>query len=92
MTNEERFVASCTSQGEAYVRANLSAGRFSERKSLWASNWLDQLESCKSDAARVEDRSRVREAVRPKSYGIPMVMVLLLAVLVASVAFFQNGP
>ena len=57
MTNEERFIASCERVGEADVRDKLSAGRYSERKTMWASSWLDKVGSGKSDAAKAEERS-----------------------------------
>ena len=57
MTNEERFIASCEMVGEADVRVKLSAGRYSERKTMWASSWLDKVENGKSDATKAEERS-----------------------------------
>jgi hypothetical protein len=56
MTNEERFIASCESVGEADVRQKLNADRFSGRKAVWASDWLEQVESAKSDATKAEER------------------------------------
>ena len=56
MTNEERFIASCEKVGEADVRDKLSAGRYSERKTIWASNWLDKVGSGKSDATKAGER------------------------------------
>ena len=57
MTNEERFIASCEKVGEADVRDKLSAGRYSERKTMWASSWLDKVGSGKIDATKAEERS-----------------------------------
>ena len=57
MTNEERFIASCERVGEADVWDKLSAGRYSERKTMWASSWLDKVGSGKSDATKAEERS-----------------------------------
>ncbi len=57
MTNEERFVASCASEGEVGVRQKLSTGRYSERKTAWAGTWLDVIEAGKSDATRAEEKS-----------------------------------
>jgi hypothetical protein len=81
MTNEERFVASCEEVGEADVRNKLSAGRYSERKAVWASTWLENVESGKSDATRAEERS-----IRPPSstnfprftYAISAIFIVLL--------------
>ncbi len=62
MTNEERFIASCEMLEEADVRAKLSAGRCSERKASWATNWLERMDSGKSDITKAEERSsRTRE-------------------------------
>ena len=57
MTNEERFIASCEKVGEADVRDKLSAGRYSERKTMWASSWLDKVGTGKSDAIKAEEKS-----------------------------------
>ena len=59
MTNEERFIASCEKVTEAEVRDKLDTGRYSERKAEWASNWLDKVESGKSDATKAEEGSRL---------------------------------
>lgn len=58
MTNEERFIASCQREGEAGVRQKVNEGRYSERRAAWASEWLDLVDSGKSDATRAEERSR----------------------------------
>jgi hypothetical protein len=52
MTNEERFIGSCNSVGEAEVRARLNADRYSVGKAVWAAAWLDQVEGAKSDATK----------------------------------------
>jgi hypothetical protein len=57
MTNEERFIASCETAGEANVRQKLGAGRFTERKAAWASGWLDQVENGKSEATKDAERT-----------------------------------
>lgn len=57
MTNEERFVASCEREGEVGVRQNLKAGRYSEGRIIWASNWLKEVEGPKSDATKAEERA-----------------------------------
>lgn len=57
MTNEERFIASCETAGEADVRHKLGAGRYTERKAAWASDWLDHVESGKSEATKAAERS-----------------------------------
>lgn len=59
MTNEERFIVSCEGVGETGVRDKLNAGRYGERKTMWASSWLEKVESGKSDATRAEERSRL---------------------------------
>ena len=58
MTNEQRFIASCESVGEAYVRQKLSGGRYSEPKIAWANSWLEQVESSKSEATKAEEKGR----------------------------------
>lgn len=57
LTNEQRFIASCVGEGEAGVRLKLNAGRYGERKAAWASSWLDEVESGKSDATRAAERN-----------------------------------
>lgn len=57
ITNEERFIASCEAVGETDVRDKLSAGRYGERKTMWASSWLEKVESGKSDATKAAERS-----------------------------------
>jgi hypothetical protein len=81
MTNEERFNASCELVGEADVRAKLSAGRYSERKTEWASSWLETVESGKSDATRAEESSsqlRSSRNARPYFYAVSAIVIVLL--------------
>ncbi len=82
MTNEERFIASCESVGEADVRQKLNADRYGGSKAVWASNWLEQVESAKSDATKVEERSsRVPMAAganRHFAFGVSTVLLMLL--------------
>ena len=65
MTNEERFIGSCNSVGEAEVRARLNADRYSAGKAVWAAAWLDQVEGAKSDATRAEERRSRLSQTRP---------------------------
>ena len=59
MTNEERFIASCQHEGEAGVRQKVSAGRYTQRRADWAADWLNSVESGKSEATRAEERCRL---------------------------------
>src|SRR5437764_7105899 len=89
MTNEERFIASCEKVSEAEVRDKLSTGRYSERKAEWASDWLEQVESAKSDATKAEERSsRLRMAAGTNRHFGIAVSALLLVILLASAALF----
>src|SRR4051794_19986330 len=89
MTNEERFIASCESVGEADVRQKLNADRFSGSKAAWASDWLERVESAKSDATKAEERSSglrmAAGANRHSAFGVSTVLFVLL---LASVALF----
>ena len=89
MTNEERFIASCESVGETDVRQKLSAGRYGGSKALWARDWLDQVESAKSDTTKAEEKSSsLRKAAginRNFRFGVS---TLLLVMLLASAALF----
>ena len=82
MTNEERFIASCESVGEADVRQKLNANRFSGQKALWAGSWLELVESAKSEATKDEERSRgLRVAAtnnRSYAFGVSALFVVLL--------------
>ena len=72
MTNEERFIASCRNVGEADVRQKLTAQRYDGQRAVWASSWLEQVESNKSDATRAEERSSPLLRTKPNrlpAYG-----------------------
>jgi hypothetical protein len=87
MTNEERFIGSCSSVGEAEVRARLSAGRYSAGKAVWAAAWLDQVEGAKSDATKAEERpSRLPQTAPVRIFRLQP-WLLLLAVLLLVGAF-----
>jgi hypothetical protein len=92
MTNEERFIASCENVGEADVRQKLGAGRYSEHKAVWASSWLDRVESGKSDATKAEERSSsLRKSASPKRYVASAVSALVFVLLVAGGIIFLNA-
>jgi len=87
MTNEERFIASCQSVGEADVRQKLNANRFSDRKAVWAGDWLELVESAKTDATKAEERSTgVRLAARNDRHSAFRASTLLLILLLAGAA------
>ena len=89
MTNEERFIASCETVSEAEIRDKLSTGRYSERKAEWASNWLDKVESGKSDATKAEERSaRLGDPARARTYLVYAVSAILIVLLLAGAAAF----
>ncbi|HVH49758.1 MAG TPA: hypothetical protein VM760_07755 [Sphingomicrobium sp.] len=88
MTNEDRFIASCANVGEADVRQKLNAGRYSERRALWAATWLDQVESGKSDATRAEETSRLRNSIRPNGHSAATVGALLVVLLLVGAVLF----
>ena len=89
MTNEERFIASCQSVGEADVRQKLNADRYSGRKAVWASIWLEQIESGKTDAAKAEERSsRLPKTRLEGRHFTSAVSALLFVLLLASVGLF----
>jgi hypothetical protein len=88
MTNEQRFVASCQSMGEADVRQKLGADRYSTQKAIWASNWLEQVESGKSDATKAEESARSLLHARPNRHLALIIAALLFALLLASVTLF----
>jgi hypothetical protein len=84
MTNEERFIASCEKVSEAEVRDKLSTGRYSERKAEWASNWLDKVESGKSDATRAEERSSLlSKSASATTYLVYAVCAIVIVLLLA---------
>lgn len=89
MTNQERFIASCESVGEADVRQKLNADRYGGSKAAWASDWLEAVESAKSDATKAEERSsRLRMAAGADRHIGFGVWTLVLVVLMATTALF----
>jgi hypothetical protein len=92
MTNEERFIASCESVGEADVRQKLNASRYGGSKAVWANDWLERVESTKSDATRAEEKSsRLHVAAgtnRHFRFGFSTLLLVLLVLLLASAALF----
>jgi hypothetical protein len=87
MTNEERFIASCESVGEADVRQKLNADRFSRHKIMWATDWLERVESAKSDATKAEERSSgLRMAAGTNRHFRFAVSAVLFVLLAASAA------
>jgi hypothetical protein len=89
VTNEERFMDSCASVGEADVRQKLNASRFSGQKTVWANDWLEQVESAKSDATKAEERnSSLRIAAGTNRRSAFGVLTLLLVLLLAGAAAF----
>jgi hypothetical protein len=88
MTNEERFIASCQSVGEADVRQKLNADRYSGRKAVWASSWLEQIESGKTDATKAEEKSSRLPKARLSRHFPYAVSALLFVLLLASVVLF----
>jgi hypothetical protein len=90
MTNEERFIASCRSVGEADVRQKLITNRYGGQRAVWASSWLEQLESGKSDATKAEEKSSRLLSAAPDRRFIPAVSVLLFVLLLASVAWLLS--
>ncbi len=94
MTNEERFLASCVTEGESGVRQKLNAGRYSERRSIWAGNWLALIESGKSDATKAEETSSLMRitAARPHRRRMAVASVVFLVVLAAcTMMLFRYG-
>jgi hypothetical protein len=91
MTNEERFIGSCNSVGEAEVRARLNADRYSAGKALWAAAWLERVEGAKSDATKAEERRthlpQARPAVRLKLVYLTALVAAL--VLICAVLFVE---
>jgi hypothetical protein len=92
MTNEERFIASCVSAGETDVRQKLNADRYSEQKAVWAGDWLEQVESAKSDATKAEEiSSRLSMTASPRRHFAFAASTLLLVLLLASVVLFLKS-
>ena len=86
LTNEERFIASCEKVSEADVRDKLSTGRYSEQKAEWASNWLEKMESGKSEATKAEERnSHLPNSAKAKTYFIYAVSAILVVLLLTGV-------
>jgi len=88
MTNEQRFIASCVSVGEADVRQKLNANRYGGRRAVWASSWLEQLESGTSDVTEAEEKSiRLPKPGANRHFGLA-ISALLFVLLLASVVLF----
>jgi hypothetical protein len=91
MTNEQRFIASCESVGDAYVRQKLSGGRYSESKTAWANNWLEQVDSGKSDATKAEEKGRrLRESTRADVSLSPALLALIVVALIAVITIYMK--
>jgi hypothetical protein len=88
MTNEERFIASCQNAGEADVRQKLNTERYSGQKAIWASSWLEQIESGKTDATKAEERSSRLAKTRLSGHLPSAISALLFVLLLASVVLF----
>jgi hypothetical protein len=88
MTNEERFIASCLSVGEADVRQKLNANRYSGQRAVWANSWLEQMESGKSDATLAEEKSSRLPKPSGNSHVTVPVLALLFILLLTSVVLF----
>jgi hypothetical protein len=86
MTNEQRFIASCETLGEADVRQKLNAGRYSGRRADWATIWLEQVESGKSDATKAEEKTTLLRKANKNGYVAPSVAALVVLVLLAVAA------
>ena len=88
MTNEERFIASCQKLGEADVRQKLNADRYSGRKVVWASSWLEQMESGKTDATKAEEVGSRLAKTRVSHHFASAVSAFLFVLLLASMVLF----
>ena len=81
-TNEERFIASCKIAGEADVRQKLGAGRYSERRTQWATAWLEQLDLGKSDSTKAEEQGlRLLKSPASSAYArllVPTILIIAL--------------
>ena len=89
MSNEERFIAACSLEGEAGVRQKLAAGRYSEAKSGWAGGWLEEVESGKSEATKAQERiAGILSAKEPSRYVVAATILIVL-VLLCGIAFFE---
>lgn len=74
--------------GEADVRQKLGADRYSPQKAIWASEWLEQVESGKSDATKAEESTRSLLNARPHRHLASIIAAVLFALILASVALF----
>jgi hypothetical protein len=91
MTNEERYIASCRTVGEADVRQKLNAGRFSERRTIWASSWLEQIDSGKTDATRAAEKlSRAPSSKTPNRFLLPAIVAVAIALLLAALLQYSK--
>ena len=88
MTNEERFIASCRSVGEADVRQKLNANRYTGQRAVWANSWLEQIDCGKSDATKAEEKSGRLLSAAPNRRLAPVVSALLFVLVLAGVALF----
>jgi hypothetical protein len=88
MTNEERFIASCQTAGELDVRQKLNSDRYGGLKAGWASNWLEQVESAKSDATKAEEKNSRLAKTKPSRNLASPVFALLLVLLLAGAFLF----
>jgi hypothetical protein len=91
MTNEERFIASCQTAGEADVRQKLNADRYGGVKADWASNWLEQVESAKSDATKAEEKNSRLAKSKPSPHLASLVLALLFVLLLAGAFLFLKS-
>jgi hypothetical protein len=90
MTNQERFMASCDSIGEADVRQKLATNQYTDRRSVWASDWLEALESGKSDAMKAEERSSLlRKAAKPTGYARFAAAAVIVLGVASAIAFLK---
>jgi hypothetical protein len=91
MTNEQRFIASCESAGEADVRQKLNANRYGGSRAVWANDWLERVESTKSDATKAEEKnSRLHMAAGTnRHFGFGFSTFLLLLLLASAALFFM---
>lgn len=88
-TNEERFIAACHRDGEAAVRLKLNAARYSERKTVWASDWLERIECGKSDATRAQERSLgLLDAERPHRARVTLIALPVILFVIGASAFY----
>ena len=90
MTNEERFIVSCESVGEADVRQKLNADRYTGRRAVWASTWLDQVESSKSESTRAEERSSSLLLAKPNRRTAYVVFAIVCGLLIGSLLLFRS--